>query len=44
MAILPPDGRMPVLSQFLGDLRSLALRPPSGRPAEGHCTGILPLE
>jgi hypothetical protein len=27
MAILPPDGRMLVLSQFLGDLRSLALRP-----------------
>jgi len=25
MAILPLDGRMPVLSQFLGDLRSLAL-------------------
>ena len=41
--ILPPDGRMLVLSQFLGDLRSLVLRPPSRRPAESRCTGILPL-
>jgi hypothetical protein len=41
MAILPLDGRMPVLSKFLGDLRSLALRPPSGRPVEIRCTDIL---